>query len=64
MPTTKATPAANNPPTIHDNKTGKPNPPRKPVLAGSTDSMLSIAGADINLNIIISFLETYNKEFL
>ena len=50
MPTTNAKPAAKKAPPIHEIKTGRPNPPKKPVLAGSTDSIPSIAGADIILN--------------
>ena len=37
-------------PTIHENNIGRPMPPKKPVVAGLTDSIDSIAGADITLN--------------
>ena len=47
----KAIPAANKPPTIHEKIIGKPNPPRNPVLAGSTASIFSIAGPEIYLMI-------------
>ena len=53
MPTTYARPPAKNPPTIHENITGIPKPPKNPVLAGSTASMPSIAGPEINLSKII-----------
>ena len=43
----KASPAAKSPPTIHENKTGNPSPPRNPVFAGSTASICSIAGPAI-----------------
>ena len=36
-------------PTIQENNIGRPIPPKKPVVAGLTDSIDSIAGADINL---------------
>ena len=56
LPITNATPAANKPPTIQDNNTGNPRPPRKPVFAGSIDSIFSIAGAEINLIKIIPII--------
>ena len=40
-------------PTIQENKTGNPMPPRNPVFAGSTDSIASIPGAAVTLNKII-----------
>ena len=40
-------------PTIQENKTGNPMPPRNPVLAGSTDSIASIPGVAVILNKII-----------
>ena len=45
-----AKPPAKKPPTIQENIIGKPMPPKKPVVAGLTASIDSIAGADINLN--------------
>ena len=56
MPTINASPAAKKAPPIQEIKTGKPNPPKKPVLAGSTDLIPSIAGAEIILNIKIPII--------
>ena len=41
----KAKPPAKRAPTIQENTIGNPNPPRKPVLAGSTASIASIPGS-------------------
>ena len=47
-----AKPPAKNAPTIHENIIGNPKPPKKPVVAGLTASIDSIAGLDTNLRII------------
>ena len=52
MPIIYANPAAKNAPAIHENIIGSPNPPKKPVLAGSTASIESMAGPEIILKII------------
>ena len=48
-----AKPPANKAPTIHEKTIGKPNPPRKPVLAGLTASIASMPGSAVTLIIII-----------
>ena len=47
-----ANPPAKKAPAIQENIIGKPNPPKKPVLAGSTASIASIPGVAVILNII------------
>jgi hypothetical protein len=49
LPITYANPPAKKAPTIQENKIGRPMPPKKPVVAGLTASIDSIAGPDINL---------------
>ena len=39
-------------PTIQENNIGRPIPPKNPVVAGFTDSIDSMAGADISLKIM------------
>ena len=49
MPITYAKAPAKKAPTIQENKIGRPMPPKKPVVAGLTASIDSIAGPEINL---------------
>ena len=53
LPTINAKPAAKKAPTNQENKIGSPKPPRKPVVAGFTDSIASMLGSDIILIITI-----------
>jgi hypothetical protein len=52
LPIIYARPPAKNAPTIHENTIGNPKPPRKPVVAGLTASIDSIAGSETSLKII------------
>ena len=53
FPITKANPPAKKAPTTQEKIIGRPNPPRKPVFAGSTFSIASIPGSDTKRIIII-----------